>query len=218
MRSEKTLCALLFCLTLCACASAPPPNERKTGSGGHMLRYSSSQVSVDLTDAQRETLKQLRDRVYAQTPQGRALDAVAAALKQQGFAPVTVDPDTGIVEAERNRVLVPKWQAILRGVLRARIGGLLAKPDHERVAAIVAVRPAEIAATSRRPAAGSLVRVRFDRTVWDSNGDARTETVLQREFYGDFFAVVDKAVEGKLPEAVARSAGEDNDKTAPRLP
>lgn len=151
------------------------------------MRYSSRQVSVDLTDEQRETLRQLRDRRYAGTQQARVLDAISKTLTQQGYAPVSVDADTGMVEAERNTVLVPKWRQIARGILKSRIGGLPAKPDHERMAAIIAVRTVD----GRQD---FLVRVRFDRTVWDSNGDARTETVLQKDVYDGFFSALDVAV------------------------
>ncbi|MGC7402463.1 hypothetical protein ACPWR0_01350 [Pandoraea pneumonica] len=176
--------ALLMGLAAC---STPPANERETGSGGELVRYSSRQVSVDLTDEQRETLRQLRDRRYAGTQQARVLDAISKTLTQQGYAPVSVDAETGVVEAERNAVLVPKWRQIARGILKSRIGALPAKPDHERMAAIIAVRTVD-----GRP--DLLVRARFDRTVWDSNGDARTETVLQKDVYDGFFGALDVAV------------------------
>ncbi|WP_237172103.1 hypothetical protein [Pandoraea norimbergensis] len=190
-----------------ACAS-PPANERETGSGGQLVRYSSRQVSVDLTDAQRETLRQLRDHVFAETQQARILEAISRTLTKEGYAPVSVDTETGVVEAERNTVLVPKWRQIARGVLKSRIGALPAKPDHERMAVIVAVRSAqgepgkpgdrgdrgERGDRVQQVERGSLVRVRFDRTVWDSNGDARTETVLEKDVYDGFFSALDLAV------------------------
>jgi len=174
---------------LAACAS-PPANERETGSGGDLVRYSSRQVSVDLTDEQRETLRQLRDRHFvgnAGTQQARILDAISKTLAQQGYAPISVDADTGVVEAERNTVLVPKWRQIARGILKARIGGLPGRPDHERMAAIITVRTVD-------GKQELLVRVRFDRTVWDSNGDARTETVIQKDVYEGFFGALEVAV------------------------
>jgi hypothetical protein len=170
--------------------TTPPANEHETGSGGTLVRYSSRQVSVDLTDAQREALAQLRDHVYTGAPQGPVVDAVAAALSTQGYTPLSVDHDTGIVEAERNVVLVPKWREVVRGVLKSKLGALPAKPDHERMAVIAAVRAVD--GTN-----GTLVRVRFDRTVWDSNGDSRTETVVQRDLYEGFFAGVDQSMRGK---------------------
>ncbi|VVE62913.1 hypothetical protein PAN31117_01072 [Pandoraea anapnoica] len=179
-------------LALSACASKPP-NERETGSGGDFIRYSSRQISVDLTEKQREMLRSLRDHWFVAPTAGKVLDAVAATLKQQGFDPVSVDREMAVVEADRHSVLVPQWRQILRGVLKSKIGGLPAKPDHERMAAIIAVR-----AGNGDGGGGWLVRVRFDRTVWDSNGDARTETVLMRETYDDFFADVEKSLKGEL--------------------
>ncbi|MCA7977262.1 hypothetical protein LGM57_13125 [Burkholderia cepacia] len=178
-------CAGLFA-ALTGCATKAD-NERQIGNGGSLVRYSSSQTEVDLTDAEQQTLRMLSDRRYADATQARALDAVAGALRAQGYAPVTVDRDSGLVEAGRSDTLIPKWRQLLRGALKARIGMLPTKPDHERVAAIVTVR-------AGRDAHVAIVRARFDRTVWDSAGDSRTKTVMEPEYYQAFFAEVDKAM------------------------
>ncbi len=174
---------LLAMLTGCA---AKPANERQIGSGGSLVRYSSSQTEVDLTDTEQQTLRMLTGRRYAGISQAHALDAAAGVLRAQGYAPVTVDRDAGLIEGGRSDTLAPKWRQLLRGALKARIGGLPAKPDHERVAAIVTVRLTSARAT--------VVRARFDRTVWDSNGDSRTKTVIEPEYYQTFFGEMDKAM------------------------
>lgn len=171
-------------LLLAACAQ---PNERETGSGGTLVRYSSRQVSVDLTEAEQRSLQSMRDRTFANAAPNNVLDAVAKALEELGYAPVSVDKETGLVEAGRSATLVPKWRELLRGALKSYTGMFPAKPDHERIAAIVTVR-------SGAGEQSALVRARFDRTVWDSNGDARKKTVLQREVYDGFFANVEKAL------------------------
>ena len=117
----------------------------------------------------------------------RVLTAVAKALTDLGYAPVSVDSETGLVEAGLSDTLVPKWRQLLRGALKNYTGMFPAKPDHERVSAVIAVR-----ADAGNQA--TLVRARFDSTVWDSNGDARTKTVLQRNVYDGFFASVDKVL------------------------
>ncbi|MGU7770091.1 hypothetical protein ACV229_07895 [Burkholderia sp. MR1-5-21] len=175
---------LIAALTGCA---GKPANERQIGSGGSLVRYSSSQTEVDLTDAEQQTLRMLSDRRFAGATQARALDAVADVLRAQGYAPVTVDRDTGLVEGGRSDTLIPTWRQLLRGAVKARIGWIPAKPDHERVAAIVAVR-------TTHGSRDTTVRARFDRTVWDSNGDSRTKTVVEPAFYQTFFAEVDKAM------------------------
>ncbi|KVD71678.1 hypothetical protein [Burkholderia ubonensis] len=183
-RTRSLACAGLFA-ALAGCA-AQPATERQIGSGGSLVRYSSSQTEVDLTDAEQQALRMLSDRSYAGATQAHVLDAVAGVLRAQGYAPVTVERDTGLVEAGRSDTLLPKWRQLLRGAVKARIGFLPAKPDHERVAAIVTVR-----VTSTRD---TVVRARFNRTVWDSNGDSRTKTVVEPDFYQTFFAEVDKAM------------------------
>ncbi|MBN3746932.1 hypothetical protein G3N96_16035 [Burkholderia sp. Se-20373] len=177
-------CAGLFAV-LAGCA-AKPENERQIGSGGSLVRYSSSQTEVDLSESEQQTLRMMTDRRYAGATQGRALDAVAGVLRAQGYAPVTVDRDSGLIEGGRSDTLIPKWRQLLRGALKARIGGLPAKPDHERVAAVVTVR-----VTAARDA---IVRARFDRTVWDSNGDSRMKTIVEPDFYQTFFSAMDKAM------------------------
>ncbi|MGG1948814.1 hypothetical protein AB1286_29080 [Trinickia sp. NRRL B-1857] len=151
------------------------------------MRYSSRQVSVDLTEAEQRSLQSMRDRTFANAAPNNVLDAVAKALEELGYAPVSVDKETGLVEAGRSATLVPKWRELLRGALKSYTGMFPAKPDHERIAAIVTVR-------SGAGEQSALVRARFDRTVWDSNGDARKKTVLQREVYDGFFANVEKAL------------------------
>ncbi|MCA7882762.1 hypothetical protein [Burkholderia contaminans] len=177
-------CAGLFAV-LAGCA-AKPENERQIGSGGSLVRYSSSQTEVDLSESEQQTLRMMTDRRYAGATQGRALDAVAGVLRAQGYAPVTVDRDSGLIEGGRSDTLIPKWRQLLRGALKARIGGLPAKPDHERVAAVVTVR-----VTAARDA---IVRARFDRTVWDSNGDSRMKTIVEPDYYQTFFGAMDKAM------------------------
>lgn len=176
--------------TLGACAT-PDPNERVTGAGGTAVKYSSRQVSVDLTGSERNALAAMRDHDLPGASRAQALAAVASALKASGYAPVTVDADTALIEGGRSEVLVPKWREVLRGVLKTRTGMLPAKPDHQYTAALVSVRPAA-------DGQGVVVRARFDNTVWDSNGDARTKTVLARDAYDGFFARVDAALHGSV--------------------
>lgn len=179
--------ACLAAVILLAACADPPANERQIGSGGNLVRYSSSQVEVDLSEAERQTLQGLRDRVFTGATPERTLDAVAGALTTLGFAPVSVDKETGLVEAGRSQTLLPKWRQLLRGAIKQRAGMLPAKPDHERLAAIVLVR-------AGHGGRATLVRARFERTVWDSNGDSRTKTVLEREIYDGFFVQTGKAL------------------------
>jgi len=186
-RRRALALACVGLLPMLAACAGPSANERETGSGGTLVRYSSRQVDVDLTDAERQALHAMRDRTYADAAPARTLDAAARALAALGFAPVSVDRETGLVEAGRSETLVPKWRQLLRGALKSYTGMFPAKSDHERMKAIVLVRAEE-------GGRASVVRARFERTVWDSNGDSRTKTVLEREVYDGFFAQTAKAL------------------------
>ncbi|SOF00553.1 hypothetical protein SAMN05446635_8610 [Burkholderia sp. OK233] len=126
----RSVCVSAGVVAMLGACTTPDPNERVTGSGGTAVKYSSRQVSVDLTDSERNALAAMRDRSFPGSTREQALTAVAAALKSSGYAPVTVETDTALVEAGRAEVLVPKWREVLRGVLKTRIGMLPAKPDH----------------------------------------------------------------------------------------
>ena len=57
--------------------------------------------------------------------------------------------------------------------------GLPGKPDHQSLEALITLRPAA-------GGQGVWLRARFQRTIWDSNGDSRTKQVSEPEVYRDF--------------------------------
>lgn len=169
-------------LSLAAC-STPNPQERVTGSGGTVVKYSSRQTTVDLTAGERSTFAAIRDRDFPNASVAQTLRAVETTLTASGYGPLTTENDTGLVQGGRSEVLIPKWRAVLRGVLKTRVGLLPAKPDHQYTTALVTVR-----ASAMGP--GVAVRVRFDNTLWDSGGDSQTKIVLAKDAYDHFFARV----------------------------
>jgi hypothetical protein len=170
--------AALLLLALGACAGHAD-NERVTGSGGTVLRYSSTQKTVDLTPQQREALAPLQDRYYPGMDGAAALAQAAAALQQMQFAPVRQQAAAGLVEGELDTPLVSKGREILRGVLKQRLGFLPKKPDHQSTRALVAVRTGL--------AAGTLVHLELEDTVWDARGDSVTATDTTAQRYQEFF-------------------------------
>lgn len=183
MRNTTTnllMSSLVFALTCAGCATQDP-QERITGSGGTLIRYSSQQITVDMNDKQREVLAALRDREFSTTSPPKGLEAVAAALKTDGYDQIDTETDTGLVRAEKREVLVPKWRAMLRGVLKSKIGILPAKPDHQTTTAMIAVK---------EYGKGILIRARFERTIWDSNGDSKKNVLIDELTYTSFFSAV----------------------------
>ncbi len=169
--------ALSGLLTLAGCAH--DDEARVTGSGGKHLRYSSTQKVVDLTPEQRAALAPLQDHSYPGLSVASAVANAATALRQMKFDPVLEQPLPALVEGQSNGALVSHGREILRGVGKAKGLPLPARPDHQSTRALVAVR--------ENTAAGTLVHVEFESTVWDSAGDSRTTTPTAPELYQAFF-------------------------------
>lgn len=206
-RGASVAAAVGALLVLGACAD-PNPNERVTGSAGKAVRYSSRQVTVDLTADERNALDKIRDRAYPDATAPQALGAVVAALKAGGYAPVSSEADTGIAQGGHSETLIPKWREVLRGVVKSRFGLLPARPDHEYTTALVSVRPAE-------HGRGVVVRARFDSTVYDSNGDSKTKTVIKPSAYDEFFSLTARALSGAN---LANDSASASAATAPQRP
>jgi hypothetical protein len=176
-RSLAALAPLLILSTLAGCAHDDA--ARTTGNGGKHLRYSSTQKVVDLTPQERAALEPLQDRYFSNLGADAAMAEAASALRQMGFDPVLEQPLPALVEAESDKTLVSHGREILRGVGKVRGLPLPAKPDHQSTRALVAVRAST--------AAGTLVHVEFETTVWDSAGDSRSVTPTTPELYQAFF-------------------------------
>ncbi|KAF1003435.1 MAG: hypothetical protein GAK28_04721 [Luteibacter sp.] len=172
---------------LAVLAEDDPPAPQVTGNGGHMLRFSSTQVTVPQTAQERQAFEQSRDHDCASTDPGKVLAAAAAVLTQQGYASVEIDPEFHLIDARHDETLVSMRREIFRGVAKSRGLPLPAKPDHQSTEAFVAVEA---------EGHGVKVRTRFRVTVWDSKGDARTSIVSDPQVYRDFYAGIDKRLAG----------------------
>ena len=168
---------LLLMTALAGCAH--DDDARTTGSGGKHLHYSSTQKVVGLTAEQRAALGALQDRYYPGLGADGAVARAATALRQMKFDPVLEQPVPALVEGEADGTVVSHGREILRGVAKAKGLPLPAKPDHQSTRALVAVRAGM--------AAGTLVHVEFETTVWDSAGNSRSTTPTTPELYQAFF-------------------------------
>ncbi|KAH1283301.1 hypothetical protein KXX11_003455, partial [Aspergillus fumigatus] len=154
-----------------------------------------SQVRVELPPEDRSTYEQVRDQVLHQNTERSVWRACQKVLADLGYARVEADEDFQLIEADRTEKLVSVSREVLRGLLKARMG-LPGKPDHQNTQVRVALQ--------RGAAPGDWrVRVRFLRTVWDSNGDSRTRIVSDTEPYQDFFARLNQAFIGPAPDRAA---------------
>lgn len=172
---------------LVSLAEDDPPSPQVTGSGGHFLRFSSTQVTVPQSAQERQAFEQARDHDCASADIGKALAAAAAVLAQNGYTAVEVDPEFHLVDARHDETLVSTRREILRGVVKARGLPLPARPDHQSTEAFIAAVP---------EGRGVKLRTRFRVTVWDSKGDASTSIVSDPQVYREFYAGIDKRLVG----------------------
>jgi hypothetical protein len=170
-----------FCALALAGCKTPNPQARVTGDSGRtgLIRLSSKQTTIDLTNAEAVSLARVQQRAYPASTLRAASDAGAGALRALDFDPVTVDADGALVEGERNRVVGDRAREAIRAVFKAKGVPLSARTDHESARALLMVRP--------RADGGVSVWARFVVTQWDTNGDSITTTVTDPAFYDGFF-------------------------------
>ncbi|WP_323122781.1 hypothetical protein [Burkholderia alba] len=178
-RGRYLLCAAMA-MGVAAC-KAPDPQARVTGDAGpsHLLRLSSKQTTIDLTNAERASLVRVQQRTFASSTPAAAAAAGEVALRALEFEPVTVDAGGSLVEGERNRVVGDRAHEAIRAIFKAKGVPLSARTDHESAHALLLMRPLA--------GGGVSVWARFTVTQWNTNGDSTTTTVTDPAFYAGFF-------------------------------
>jgi hypothetical protein len=159
------------------------PDQQVTGSGGHHLRYSSTQVTIEQTPKEQQAFDQARDHSYPATDVDKVLTAAAAELTKQGYGQVEVDREFHLIEARHDETLVSHAREILRGVAKARGLPLPSRPDHQSTEVLLVAMP--------QPGSHAVtLRTRFRLTIWDSAGDSKTSTLSDPTVYRDFYVGV----------------------------
>lgn len=181
-----TALGLLLSAALTGCANKNP-NERQTGNGGTLLRYSSSQSRLEMTPEQQAEYQRNRSRVYNHVSNPDWLMLSSESIKRLEFIEVKIDRETGQVEAEQNVKLISSLRQVGRALWKSQLP-MPAKPDHKQVKALIAIAP--------KTPSSTLVSVRFEETVWDSNGDAQSRTVSEPVLYQKFFETLESLSRG----------------------
>lgn len=184
----RRACALALCLGLAGVAvHAADDTSVKTGEGGRLLRYSSTQRWVELSPEERQSYERLRDHPL---PAAASLDAgvqaCRRALEALGYGSVEADAEFGLVLAYRHESLIGDARKSLRGLWMLKLP-MPAKPDHQST---------EIRISLRRPDAdpGLQLRARIVSTVWDSHGDASTRIDADAAHYQELFRHIEQAL------------------------
>ena len=146
-------------------------------------------------DAADNTLKlrQQQSRRYETTDETALLSASAALLQDMGFNIDETNKELGIISASKMRSAVSASQqtaAILLGVLTAVAGAPVLQPTdkEQKMRAGVVVKPLG-------DGHNSVVRVTFQRIVWNTAGNKTTQEMLgSDEIYTEFFDKLSKAI------------------------
>jgi len=138
-------------------------------------------------------LREQQSRRYETTDQTELLSASAALLQDMGFSIDEINKDLGVITASKMRSAVnPAQQAAAVMILLISAAGknpqMMPTDKEQQMRAGVVVRPLG-------DGKNSVVRVTFQRTVWNTEGKATTQEMLgSDEIYTEFFDKLSKAI------------------------
>ena len=174
MKSHLKGITVLCVLALTGCATSPPKNLMQPTDNALKLR-------------------QQQSRRYETTDETALLSASAALLQDMGFNIDESNKELGVITASKMRSAVSASQqtaAILLGVLTAAAGTPVLQPTdkEQKMRAGVVVKPLG-------DGHNLVVRVTFQRIVWNTAGKTTTQEMLgSDEIYTEFFDKLSKAI------------------------
>lgn len=168
--------ALLLCITLAGCATAIPKDILK--------------LSPDSLEQ-----RQLQTRRYVSKEEKSILLACAGVLQDLGYTLDESETRLGVVVASKDRTAVDAGQVagatflvVLAALGGAQSDALDRVDDKQKIRASIITRPSS-------DEGQVLVRVTFQRIVWNRRGDlSRLESINDPELYQGFFERLSKAV------------------------
>jgi len=176
MKPHLKAIAVLSVLVLSGCATSTSPPKGMMEAPDDALK-----------------LRQQQSRRYQTTDETALLSASAALLQDMGFNIDETNKELGIISASKVRSAVSAGQvtgAILLGLLSAaaRAPVIQSTDKEQKMRAGVVVKPVG-------DGHNSVVRVTFQRIVWNTAGQVTTaETLGTDEIYTEFFDKLSKAV------------------------
>ena len=137
-----------------------------------------------------ETLKlrHLQTRRFDSKDEKALLAAGAAVLQDLGFTWDNSETRMGVIVASKDRSAVEAGQ-VIGAVFLALLGARMPIDKTQKIRASLITRP------SGTDEESTLVRMTFQRIVWDTDGKiSKTEPLNEPEFYQEFFEKFSKAV------------------------
>lgn len=133
-------------------------------------------------------LRHLQTRRFDSKDEKALLAAGAGVLQDLGFTLDNSETKIGVIVASKDRSAVETGQ-VIGAILLAMLGAPMPINKIQKIRASLITRPAGTGEES------SLVRVTFQRIVWDTAGKiTKTESLEEPEFYQEFFERLSKAV------------------------
>ncbi|MFI5401992.1 MAG: hypothetical protein ACHQ1G_03575 [Planctomycetota bacterium] len=132
------------------------------------------------------TQRVMQSRRYETRDEAQVLRAGGALLMDLGFTVDKSDEDLGVLVASKDRSAVETGQVVL-SLFAALFGADLPHDDHQKLRASIVTHPAQ--------ARSVVVRVTFQRIVWNSHGAvSKREQLNNPEQYQEFFEKLSKAL------------------------
>jgi hypothetical protein len=133
--------------------------------------------------------RQMQSRFFKTSDEATILAASAAVLQDLGFNLDESETDLGVLVASKQRDATEVGQVVF-GVIIAGLFGTEATWDKEQK-----IRASLITKPSGEEDERITVRITFQRTVWDNEGDiSRNESINEPEIYQKFFSKLSKSI------------------------
>jgi hypothetical protein len=169
MKSHLKGVAVLCVVAMTGCATGPPKDLMQPTANALKLREQQS-------------------RRYETTNETALLSASAALLQDMGFNIDETNKELGIISASKTRSAVTAGQQTTAVVVALLGGGVMPTDKEQKMRAGVVVKPLG-------DGHSTIVRVTFQRIVWNTQGKVTTEEMLGTdEIYTEFFDKLSKAI------------------------
>jgi len=132
--------------------------------------------------------RQLQTRKFDTKTEKELLSAAAGVLQDLGFSLDESAPAVGVIVGSKNRDATDSGQVVTAIALAVLFGSNMAIDKHQKIRASLITRPSE---TGK----GHLLRVTFQRIVWNTHGAiSKVEPINEALIYQEFFDKLSKSV------------------------
>ena len=129
----------------------------------------------------------MQSRRYETRDEVKVLRASGALLMDLGFTVDKSEETLGVLVGSKRRTAVETGQVVVAVLLSALSGADVPYDDHQKLRASVVIRP-----SGQR---SIVVRVTFQRIVWDTHGNiSKREAMNRPEYYQEFFEKLSKSL------------------------